>query len=385
MADLAASVLNIAHVACMLFEGAQKTIAYLEEVRAINDPINDLLAKARDLERLTKTVASTYKRAEPSVGSDSGSLYQIRKELVTCRERLEKLKLLAFDLASLKPTTWREKWTVKMRIDGMKTNIEALEQGIQRNIDMLHLSLTCLNVELNVTRRASQSVEAPQAITVPIEPCISNEDIVSISDADTVFGSDPNLQLRRFSTSLSSSTRLSRSSTSSHTPSRTYDRTDSVTSVTELTPLTAKNEWKDIEFHIFKCGETTERIQEIREILQRHSDAIALARSRDTCDRTLLHAAAQRGDVEVARILIENYHADINAKDSKPHSVLDLAVMVRYRNVVALLIEKGVDEDAISTQNKKRFKEMKGAIRHERRVAEKTRAMSRTEELGVVT
>jgi hypothetical protein len=384
MAELLASVLTIAHAACLAFEAAQKTIAYLEEIRTINDPINDLLAKARDLERLTKTVASTYKRAEPSVGSNSRSLYQIRKELVVCRERLEKLKQLAFELRSLKSKTWLEKLTIKRRIDRLKRHTEDLEQGIQRNINMLHSGLLCLSVELNATRRASESVEVLTAIgAIPssIEPSSRNEDIVSpisprfgtLSDADTLFGPDLDLQIRRFSTPQVSSPRASVSSSSSHTPLRTYLRTDSITSETELTPLTAKNEWKDYEFHVKKCRGNREQI---REILQQHSDGIVLARSKDTCDRTLLHAAAQLG---------EDYHPDINAKDSKPHSVLDLAVMGKHRSFVALLIEKGVDEDAISPHNKKRFKEMKGAIAHERRVSEKTRAMSRIEELGAVT
>jgi hypothetical protein len=390
MAELAASVLTIAQVACVLFEGARNAIAYLEEVQAINNPINDLLDKAKDLERLTKTVASTYKRAEPFVSSDSRSLRQIRKELVACEERLKKLKLLAFDLASLKSTTWREKLTIKRRIDRLGGSIKTLKQGIQNNINMLQLGLTCLIADLNTNPRASESVRVPEANPTPFLSSNTNEEAVSpissmsraLSDADTVFGPDPDLQLWGFPTSQFLSPRPSTSSTSSHTPSRTNIRADSVTSATELTPLSAKNEWKDLEFHIIKSRGNQEQI---REILQRHSDGAALARSKDMCDRTPLHAAAQRGDIDLARILINDYHADINAQDSKPYSVLDLAVMGKHREFVALLIEQGVNEQAILEDNKRRFREIKGVIAHEKRVAGKTRAMSRSEQSGAVT
>jgi hypothetical protein len=389
MAELAASVLTIAQVACVLFERTQKALEYIEEVRSISDPICDLLAKVRALQRLTKTVASTYAQAEPNVSSESKSLRQIRKELKACQERLDRLKLLAFELASLRSTTMRERFTIKRRMDRVERDTKTLDQGIQHNINMLHFGLACLNVELNATRRASDTIAVPQAITVPRQISDSSEEFISplshtytnLSSATTVFGRDPDLQLRIFSTSLSLSPEPSVFSTSSQGPLRTNVRNDSVTSATELAPLTAKNEWKDFDFQIIKCGGTKERIQEI---LQRHPDGIALAKSTDTYQRTWLHAAAQRGNVELVRVLIDDYRADINAQDSKPHSVLDLAVMNRRGSVVALLLDRGVDEDAISPSIKDKFKEMKRAIAHEEKaVAERMRSRSRSEQSGV--
>jgi ankyrin repeat protein len=156
-------------------------------------------------------------------------------------------------------------------------------------------------------------------------------------------------------------------------------------SATELTTLITKNEWKDFEFDIFKRRGSEDGIQEIREILQRHPDGTALARSKDTSGRTPLHAAAQRGDIDLARVLIDDYHVNVNAQDSRRHTVLDLAVMGRHRDFVALLLEQRVNEDAISPQNKKRFREIKGTLLHERRVREKTRAISRSEQSELVT
>jgi len=97
MAELAASVITIAHTVCVLIENSQKAIRYIDEVKSVNDPINDLLANVKGLERLTKTVEATCKRAEPSVSSDNRSLRDVRKALEACQQRLEKLKPLAFD------------------------------------------------------------------------------------------------------------------------------------------------------------------------------------------------------------------------------------------------------------------------------------------------
>lgn len=393
--ELVASVLTIAQVVCVLIERSQKAIEYVEEVKSVNEPVKELLVKVKDLHRLTKTVASTYEQVESSVSSDSDSLRQIRKALVACKEHLERLKLFAFDLASLKSTTMRERFTIKRKMDQMKRIMHNLDQGIQWNLNMLQSGLACLNIEINATRRASEQVEALQAFTIPIEaPTVEDEPISpmshtsrTLSDADTVFSPDPDLRLQRFSSpSLSNfSPRPSMSSTSSHAPSIPFLRTDSVTSATGLPPLASKNEWKDFEFHITRCSNKHDRIEEIREILQQHSDGAALARSKDSSYRNPLHAAAQRGDVDLARVLIDDYRADINAHDSKPYFVLDYAVAGKHRNFVALLLEKGVNEAGISKGNKERFRAMKRTILHERQVTSKARTLSQGSRAGVVT
>jgi len=274
-----------------------------------------------------------------------------------------------------------------MRLDRVKGNIKAMKRGIQWDINLLNTELHCLNVDLSGTRRASETIEERQSIACPVEaqsPTEQNKSPVSrtLSNADTIFGPDPDLQLRRASTSLSFSPRPSISSTSSHAPSRLYHRSDSVTSAVEHTTLTNKNEWKDFDIHIVKCGGRQERVQEIRTILQQHSDGAALARSTDSSDRTPLHFAAQRGDVDLARVLIDEYYANIDAQDSKPNSVLDLAVAGKYRSFVALLLERGVDENAVSARNKPRFREMKRTINHEKDVASKARTMSQSTQSG---
>lgn len=53
--------------------------------------------------------------------------------------------------------------------------------------------------------------------------------------------------------------------------------------------------------------------EEVREILKRHSDAVA---ARDADGATALHYATERGDREIVRILLDA-GADINARDAR--------------------------------------------------------------------
>jgi DNA mismatch repair ATPase MutS len=178
--ELAASVLTVVQVVFMLFEQFQNAIKYAKEVISINDTISDLLAKLRDLHRLTKTVASTYTQAESIVTRNSESLHQIRT---------------ALGLASLESTTFGKKFKTKQEMDRLKGNIQALKDNIQWDIGFLHSGLACLSVDLHVTRRASESVEVPESIQASIRLQDSNEDTVSplsptfttLSNADTVW------------------------------------------------------------------------------------------------------------------------------------------------------------------------------------------------------
>ena len=121
------------------------------------------------------------------------------------------------------------------------------------------------------------------------------------------------------------------------------------------------SDWVDFHWQIKKCGNDTSRVDEVRTILQQHTEAPTLTTSTDGSQRTPLHLAAQRGNVQLGRILLD-FGADINAKDSEPATVLDLAVINRNREFVAFLLDEGVDETLILDQNKDKFNEMKRII-----------------------
>jgi hypothetical protein len=388
MAELAASVISIAHAVCMLIENTQKAIRYIEEVKSINEPIEKLLVQVKDLHGLIAMVESSCEKAETILDSGSKSLRQVRKALVDCKVLLEDLRPIAYDLAALKSVTWQQKYEVKRQLDRLKGKIQTANNSIQWNIGRLNIGLHCINteihMEINATRRTSEATSEHQTTALPVEIRTAQEHDISplsrtFSDADTIFGPDPDLDLRTFPTSSSMSLRPSISSTISHTPSLQYNRSDSVTSATELTPLTSKHDWKDFEFHIMKCVGRQGRIEMLRAILQRHSDGAALARSTDAMERTPLHSAALRGDVELGRILIDEYQADVNAKDAKPNSILDIAVANRKTDFVALLLEHNVNEGTISKKNETSFVKMKRTIKH------KNRTVSQSSQRGGIT
>lgn len=123
-----------------------------------------------------------------------------------------------------------------------------------------------------------------------------------------------------------------------------------------LASLKPNSDWIEFHFQITKCN-----VEEIKRTLQQHTEPSVLAKSADGSQRTPLHLAAQRGDVQLANILLD-FGADINAKDSQPSSVLDLAVANKHIDFVAFLLERGVDETLIRVVNTTKFREMKQII-----------------------
>ncbi|KAI8937907.1 hypothetical protein NX059_005591 [Plenodomus lindquistii] len=142
-------------------------------------------------------------------------------------------------------------------------------------------------------------------------------------------------------------------------------------------------------WHVAKCNGDQARIDQVREILQRHSAASALTQSTDGAQRTPLHLAAQRGDVQLARTLLE-FGADINAQDSEPATVLDAAVENSQRKFVAFLLEEGVDQTTLQARNRARFGELKRIIEFKKSTSspaqkKSSRKLSWTTRRGVPT
>jgi ankyrin repeat protein len=97
-----------------------------------------------------------------------------------------------------------------------------------------------------------------------------------------------------------------------------------------------------------------------------------------------LHVAAQKGDVDLARTLVE-FGADINAQDSEPSSVLDMAVAGGHRPFVAFLLDLNVVESKLQPQNAAKLKEMKRAIHlGKKNASKKSRTGSQASRSGVV-
>lgn len=114
----------------------------------------------------------------------------------------------------------------------------------------------------------------------------------------------------------------------------------------------------DFHFQLAKCDGDKEQIDQIRKFLQQNP---AFTRSTDTSHRTPLHIAAQHGDIQLARILLE-FGADIDAHDSEPSTILDTAVEKNQRKFVELLLARNVDTTALQPRNRAKFAEIKGVI-----------------------
>ncbi|KAF2028226.1 hypothetical protein EK21DRAFT_90786 [Setomelanomma holmii] len=387
--EVIASVITIAE---LIWKLLHKTIHYIKEVKSIREPVEQLLERVKSLLRLTKAVKSTYALAEASLGKDHRSLRVVSKALAKCENRLKSLEPLAVELASLDTQSWSQKLTVKRRLDRVKVTIEDTRQEIRDDMQELRTGLTLLPIDLDAHRRPSDapSTQQPNSAVVDIQSAVEDEHIPSIirtfSDAETLFGPEPDLELRRLSTAVTSTrSRPSISSTVSQTPSRFSARSGSIASASGPSLNSSKSDWAEFHFHIAKCAGDPQRLRKICDILHQYSEGTALARSTDSWDRTPLHVAAQKGDVVLARTLVE-FGGDIDAQDTTPSSVLDMAVSHGHRPFVAFLLDLNVKESNLQPENAKRLKEMKRAIHLQKKTdAMNGRNGTEISQTGVVT
>jgi hypothetical protein len=370
MADVTSSIITIANVSLVIIE---KTVRYIKDINLVNDLIKDLLAELKALCRLIGVVTSTYKQTGPS--DDSPASKFVGKTLSICQERMDRLKPLVIELAALESETWLQKFTAKRRLDRVRKEINSIMKNIRLDMDSMNIGMSCWSLDVASAHRRLSEAAARQAVAtraaeLDLTQEHTNPITRTLSEAPTVFGHDPNLQLRQMPTAISSCSRSSISSTSSTTLPALSDRSNSIASTAAAALVDCKSDWENFHFHITKCKGSKERIREIRDILEHHTDGATLAKSTDAWLRTPLHVAAQRGDVDLAQILV-TFGADINAQDSEPSSVLDLAVAGRHRSFVSFLLDLGVDQSALLPQNTKKLSEMKRTIQFEKKAVQK--------------
>ena len=70
----------------------------------------------------------------------------------------------------------------------------------------------------------------------------------------------------------------------------------------------------------------------------------------NTDNETSLHLAAQKGHVDVAKVLVEN-GADVNAIDGFGQTTLHLAAFYGHVDVAKVLVENGADVNAVNTDS----------------------------------
>lgn len=362
MAELTASILTLAEVSKTIIV---RVVDYIREVHLVGGLIEDVLARLKELHGLIRLISDTYEAVESREGNASAKF--VFKKLGICQARLEKLKPLVIGLAKLERETLREKISVKRELDKVKEEIKTHLSDIERNMVYIRDGINCWNL------RISDAILTGRKSITHIDWQLRAEDGMTpmrrtLSDAGKVADYDTIVPLRRVSTTLSPNPRTP-TFPSKSPPNRPYDRSDSVISAPYTAPVTSKSEWEAFYARLVNCRGDEDQLQKTYDTLRLHVDGVGLVRFIDGSGRTPLHIAAQRGDVELASILID-FGADVNAQDSEPSSVLDLAVANnKHTEFVALLLDRHVNELGIRDCNEVRFKEMKRTIDYDNNIA----------------
>ena len=96
------------------------------------------------------------------------------------------------------------------------------------------------------------------------------------------------------------------------------------------------------------CAVATRDVHEINKILQGHENLVR--KTEGFQKRTALHHAAEYGDPQICRILIES-GANVNKKDGRGKSPLYLAARKCNRDICRLLINHGAEISCIAQDN----------------------------------
>ncbi|KAF2846156.1 hypothetical protein T440DRAFT_249346 [Plenodomus tracheiphilus IPT5] len=355
MAEPVSSIITIATLSIAIIK---ETLSYIQKVQLVDKVVERHLVKFDDLHKLIRLVESTYIRAGAEEENEHSRF--IRNHLLRCRDRLRDIRSTLHELASKESTSFLQKAALKRGVDKVKDDIEVAMKDIDYYMEYIR---TGISLEVaSAHRRLSEVMAAQQlaTITTDLQQVTSQSLHRTLSNAETLFAYDARISARRPSTETSHS-RPSVSSVSSQALQSQSDDNASTMSTPDPSLPKPSSEWVDFHFQLAKCNGDQSRIDNIREILQQHSAASTLTQSIDGSKRTPLHLAAQRGDVQLARTLLE-FGADINACDSEPATVLDAAVEKNQRKFVALLLEENVNEGALQERNRIKFDEMKRVI-----------------------
>lgn len=137
MAEPISSILTIATVSLALIT---ETVNYIKEIKLVDKVVEKLLVKLKDLHGLIKLVESTYQRVQHE--ENDGPTKFIRKHLITCRDRLEDVKTMVFELAAHDTDTFVQKATLKRRIDGAKKDIEVAIDDIHCYMEYIRTGIS---------------------------------------------------------------------------------------------------------------------------------------------------------------------------------------------------------------------------------------------------
>ncbi|KAF2107089.1 hypothetical protein BDV96DRAFT_606885 [Lophiotrema nucula] len=369
MAEPVSAIVSLVTVS---LEIIKKVAKFIREAKVIDKTIESLLVQLRDFKGLIKIVSSTCRESPLRQTSEPHRLITSYLERSQLRLQVVESDLKAL---ALRPSrTFFHKVTLTIQTKHWRTRIDESIKDLERLSGLMHraVSLWTLQVTHEIHRN-SRAVPAEEAIVTraellrelqQLDQTEENAAISPISRTDSSFSQTETIveppSRRASSNAQDPRASFSSSSTSSRSRRPQSGRNDSV--ISEEQPAKPSNDWVDFHFKIVERHDSSEaQFRAIRDALQQHPNSSYLANSKDGSKRSPLHWAAQRGDTKLAQILVD-FGADVNAKDSQPCSVLDLAVAHNHEAFVGFLIRNGVNESAVSKQNQFRFDEMKEAI-----------------------
>ena len=129
MAETISSIITIASLGLAVVRACKD---YIEAVREIDILVSRLLEKITEVHGVVRVLNSKYHQAEPDDSSEPSIL--VREKITLCRNRLREIKSKIADLGaqSKSAETFRDKASVKRRMDAIAKDIEFAVEDIRR-------------------------------------------------------------------------------------------------------------------------------------------------------------------------------------------------------------------------------------------------------------
>ncbi|KAH7112939.1 hypothetical protein B0J11DRAFT_446614 [Dendryphion nanum] len=353
MAEVASSAVTLATLSLAIIS---KIAIFLNEAKTVHASVSKLHDALEDFRKIIESVKFTCRGITTQ---DQDPSRFVSDALAKCYLCLERVELIVNSLASRPADNLLQRINLKIKLDRHKNDIEESIQVIESLMQQINTGIT-LDQKVNkfiATLRIFQHITGLQTNIAGLsENDPSSHLSLAWSQAETVYEGEETISSCRASLDTNQH-RASFYWQATHRP-----QIPTLNAIIQIKNPEIDSDWERFHHQINMCKGQEGRIRAIQTTLQQHPQSSTLANSTiDKSKRTPLHLAAQHGDTELARILI-SFSANINAQDSQPRSVLDLALAENQDEFITFLLDHNVDQTIISEENLARFDEIKTAL-----------------------